>query len=104
MEADFYPTIFGRHGIRVVLPSPADRAYAHQVYFDELAKGVFRPETKAGLLAVIERLHGAEPVQAVVLGGTELPLSLGDGAEAPVPLLDTTRLHTTALLRAAFPE
>lgn len=104
MEADFYPTTFRRHGVEVMIPNPEDRAYAHQVYFDELAKGVFRPETRAGLLAVIDRLYQSSRVQAVVLGGTELPLSLGDGAEAAVPLLDTTRLHTAALLREAFPQ
>jgi aspartate racemase len=102
MEADFYPTTFQRRGITVQLPSPEDRAYAHQVYFDELARGVFRPETKAGLLAVIDRLCRSHAVQAVVLGGTELPLSLGEGTDSPVPLLDTTRLHTAALLRQAY--
>lgn len=102
MEADFYPKTFQRHGVRVELPSAEDRAYAHQVYFDELAKGVFRPETRAGLLRVIDRLCQTASVQAVVLGGTELPLSLGEGTESPVPLLDTTRIHTTALLRQAY--
>lgn len=88
MEADFYPAAFRRRGIEVVLPTPEDRTYAH----------------RAGLVAVIERLHRNHRVEAVVLGGTELPLGLGDGADSPVPFLDTTRLHTAALLEQAYPR
>jgi aspartate racemase len=104
MEADFYPATFGRHGVAVHLPTTEDRTYAHEVYFAELAHGVFRPETKAGLLAVIDRLHHVHRIQAVILGGTELPLILGEGTDAAVPLLDTTRLHVAALLQRAYPE
>jgi aspartate racemase len=98
MEGSSYPSVMARRGITVQTPNPTDRDYVHRVYLGELALGIFRPETKAGLLAVIERLHGAG-VHAVILGGTELPLLLDAGLPSPVPLLDTTRLHVEAVLK-----
>src|SRR5688572_17467872 len=36
MEAAFYPDVFARHGIAVVTPSPADRAWVHERYVGQL--------------------------------------------------------------------
>lgn len=38
-------------------------------------------------------------VQAVILGGTELPLTLTDPAAAAVPLLNTTTIHVNAAVQ-----
>jgi aspartate racemase len=97
MEAPFYPTVLGRHGIEVVVPTPRDRAYVHERYFSELVEGQFHDDTRAGVLAVVARLEAAEEVDAVILGGTELPLLLRD-AEAVVPMLDTTSIHVDAVI------
>lgn len=98
MEAPFYPQVLGARDIEVVAPEPSDRDYAHRVYMAELVNGVFLPETRAGLLAVIHRLRDHAGVEAVILGGTELPLILGDVAAPPVPLLDTTSIHVDHIL------
>lgn len=98
MEAAFYPTVFGRHGIEVVVPAPSDRAYVHERYFAELVEGQFLDETRAGVLAVVARLKAAEEIESVILGGTELPLLLRD-AEAAVPMLDTTSIHVDAVIQ-----
>lgn len=52
------------------------------------------------LLQVIDRLIDDQGVEAVILGGTELPLVLTDASHRGVPLLDTTRIHVEAALRA----
>ena len=96
MEAAFYPTVLGRHGIDVVAPPPSDRAYVHEKYFAELVEARFLDETRAGFLAVIARL-AVEGIDAVILGGTELPLLLRD-AESAVPMLDTTAIHVDAAI------
>lgn len=101
MEAPFYPEVLGARGISVVTPPREDRDEIHRIYFDELVHGDFRPESRAVLLAIIERLHERENVEAVILGGTELPLILEEGS-AVVPLLDTTRIHVAALLERAW--
>lgn len=99
MDGGFYQTLLAERKIETIVPSAADRDYVHGVYFEELVKGVFREESRTGLLDVIRRLHQEHAVQAVILGGTELPLLLTDDTGSPVPLLDTTRIHVDALLR-----
>ena len=56
MEADFYQKVFAREGIELVTPEPKDQDYIHEKYFAELVPGVFLPETRAGLLAVLDRM------------------------------------------------
>ena len=97
MEAAFYPTVLGRHGIDVVVPTPSDRAFVHEKYFSELVEGQFLDETRRGVLAVVARLKAVEGIEAVILGGTELPLLLRD-ADAAVPMLDTTSIHVDAAI------
>lgn len=99
MEAPFYPAVLARRRIAVHAPDGPDREYVHQVYMTELVNGRFLPETRAGLVAVIQRLKDRTGVEAVILGGTELPLVLGEDTPTPVPLLDTTAIHVEAVLR-----
>jgi aspartate racemase len=93
MQADFYPAVFARKRIAVVTPSAADQEYIHDKYMNELVNAVFSPDTRTRLLDIARRLAQSESLDAIVLGGTELPLLLGDAGEVGVPLLDTTRIH-----------
>jgi aspartate racemase len=97
MAAPFYPDGLGRAGIETALPSREDQDYVHEKYMGELVAGVVRPETKEGLLAVVERMSALERTEAVILGGTELSLILHDG-DAVVTLLDTTRIHVEEIV------
>ena len=101
MEGTFYPEVFARHGISVVAPAPADRDYVHGKYLGEFLNNQFLPETRAGVLQVIDRMRCDFGVQAVILGGTELPILLRAEAHNDVVLLDTTRIHAAAVLQAA---
>ena len=98
MEAGFYARELGHHGIRVVAPDEPDRGWVHDHYLGELTRNIFRPETRDGMRAVIDRLRTGHGIDGVVLGGTELPLLLRDGAPLPIPALDTTQIHVAALL------
>ena len=98
MEAAFYPDVCGRHGITVVVPGEADRAWIHARYVGELLKGQFRDETRQEITAFVERLRAEEHIDGVVLGGTELPLLLQGADVAGVPVLDTTALHVAAIV------
>ena len=97
MAAPFYPDGLARAGIEMALPSREDQDYVHEKYMGELVAGVARPETKEGLLAVVERMRALDRTEAVILGGTELSLILHDG-DAVVPLLDTTRIHVEEIV------
>ncbi len=104
MEGGFYPSVLARRRIEVHPPDSPDREYVHRVYVTELVNGIFLPETRAGLLAVIERMRTRTGVEAVILGGTELPLILDRDTPAPVPLLDTTAIHVDEILRRILPR
>lgn len=98
MQARFYPDVFSREGITLVTPRPEEVAYIHDKYINELLKGTFLPETRAGLLQIIARMQEQEQIEAVVLAGTELPLILNQETASGVPLLDTTRIHVEAAI------
>ncbi len=100
MQADFYPKVLSREGIQVVLPEPADQDYIHEKYFNELVPGNFLPETRAGLLAIVDRLKGR--IDGVILGGTELPLILRAEAHNGVAFLDTGKIHCQAAVDQMF--
>jgi aspartate racemase len=96
MNGDFYAKPFAREKIDLVRPDPADQDFIHDKYMNELLLGKFLPETKAGLFAVIDRLHAAKQIDAVILAGTELPLILRAPAHNGIPLLNTTLIHCEA--------
>src|ERR1700682_1555401 len=96
MQAKFFPDVFSKEGIELIVPEPADQDYIHEKYFDELVVGEFLPETRAGLLAIIDRLKAKVDIDGVILAGTELPLILRDAAHNGIPLLDTTKIHVEA--------
>jgi aspartate racemase len=98
MRAPFYPTVFSRSDVKLVLPNEEEQDYIHEIYMNELLKDVFRPETRAKLLAIADAMHARENIQAVILGGTELPLLLRDEQHNGMPLLDTTRIHVDRLV------
>ncbi len=96
MQASFYPKVFSREGIELLMPEPDDQNYIHNKYFTELVPGIFLPETRAGLLAVVDRMKAKSDIDGVILAGTELPLILRDAEHKGLPLLDTTRIHCEA--------
>jgi aspartate racemase len=96
MQATFYSKVFSREGIELLVPDPEDQTYIHDKYLNELVSGKFLPETRAGLLAVIDRMKEKQDITGVILAGTELPLILRDAEYKGIPFLDTTEIHCKA--------
>src|SRR6266567_344760 len=96
MQATFYPKVFSREGIELLVPDPQDQDYIHDKYLSELVPGKFWPETRAGLLAIVDRMKAESDVDGVILAGTELPLILHGETHNGIPLLDTTKIHVEA--------
>ena len=99
MEAAFYPQVCARFGIEVVTPDAGERGWVHERYVGQLLKGDFREETRREFIELVDRLRRDERIEAVVLGGTELPLLLKEPSIAGVPALDTTALHVAAIVQ-----
>jgi len=93
MEEDFYRgRLVERHGIEVLIPDDNERETIHRVIFKELCAGEVRDDSRAGYVKIIEGL-AARGAEAVVLGCTEIPLLIGP-ADSPIPVFDTTAIHT----------
>lgn len=96
MRGRFYPDVFSREGVALVIPDKDEQAFIHDSYMNELVEGVFLSETRERLLAIAARLRELEGIKGLILGGTELPLILSGETAAGIPLLDTTRIHVKA--------
>jgi len=64
----------------------------------KLVNAQFVESTRAGILRVIDRLIDSRNVDAIILGGTELPLLLSGDDYRGLPLLDTTAIHVVAVV------
>ena len=102
MTAPMYPEVFAREGIAVVTPEPADQDYIHEKYLGELVNGIFLPETREELLAVVDRMAQQNGIDGVILGGTELTLILREPERNGIPFLNTTRIHCEAAVERMF--
>lgn len=100
MEQDFYRARLEQHGLRVSVPGEPDRTTIHDVIYEELVRGVVRPESKGAYLDVIGRLVDAG-AGGVIAGCTEIELLVGPD-DVGVPWFPTTRLHAEAAVEAAL--
>lgn len=99
MEQDFYRGRLNSHGVDVIVPDEPDRSVVHDVIYEELVRGVVRPESKRAYLEAIDRLveRGAA---GIVAGCTEIELPVGP-SDVDVPHFPTTKIHAiTAVDRA----
>jgi aspartate racemase len=96
MRADFYSKVFAGEGIELLVPDSQHQEYIHDKYMNELVPGEFRPETRAGLLAIVDRMKAKSEIDGVILAGTELPLILRTPEHNGIPFLDTTKIHCEA--------
>ncbi|PYK41084.1 MAG: aspartate racemase [Verrucomicrobia bacterium] len=96
MQGTFYPKVFSQKGIELVVPGPTDRDYIHDKYFNELVPGKFLPETRAGFLAIVDRMKEKIDIAGIILAGTELPLILREAEHEGIPFLETTKIHYQA--------
>jgi len=101
MQARFYPEVFAKAGMEIVTPEPAEQAYIHDKYMSELVAGILLPETREGLFAIARHMKTRDGIEALILGGTELPLILRGENHTGIPFLDTAQLHVTAVMARA---
>ncbi|MBN2002398.1 MAG: amino acid racemase [Anaerolineae bacterium] len=97
MQGRFYPEVFQRKGITLATPAPDEQTYIHDKYMGELVNGIIREETRTHLLAIASRMKAEDGIEGLILGGTELPLILGN-VRIGMPLLDTTCIHVERIV------
>ncbi|HKG46432.1 MAG TPA: amino acid racemase [Pyrinomonadaceae bacterium] len=98
MQAPFYPSVFSRTDIKLVTPNEEEQDYIHNKYFGELLKDQFLPETRARFLEIADAMKARDGIEALILGGTEIPLLLRADEHNGIQFLDTTRIHVERLI------
>jgi aspartate racemase len=101
MEMSFYRgRLEEKHGLRVLVPKPEDRARVHEVIYAELGRGIVSQSSRDVYLGIIEDLRnrGAE---GVILGCTEIPMLIR-AEDSPIPVFDTTAIHAAAAVRLSL--
>jgi aspartate racemase len=101
MEMPFYKNrLKEKHEIEVIIPNGEEVAEIHKIITAELLHSIFKPESKAFLLSVIDKMAklGAE---AVILGCTDFPLLISQNDTKTI-LLDTAEIHAKAAVEFAI--
>jgi aspartate racemase len=103
MTHDFYPKVFAKGGINIVIPGKRSQEYIHNKLMTELQFGRIVKDTKNRFLAIIEKMVEQNKIQGVILGCTELPLILKKD-EFGIPFFNTTKIHAEAALSYSLSE
>ena len=98
MQGRFYPDVFSRADMAIVLPKEDEQSYIHEKYMQELLNNILLPETRERLLAIVDRMKAEDHIEAIILGGTELPLILREPEHNGIPFLDTTKIHVARIV------
>lgn len=100
MERDFFRDKLDARGIKTIIPGDEDRGFIHYTIFEELGRGLFKPETKQRYIDIINKLaeQGAE---GIILGCTEIPMLLNSN-DVEIPMFDTTAIHSKAAVEFAL--
>jgi aspartate racemase len=101
MEEDFYRgRLSAKHGLEVLIPTAEQREVVHRIIFDELCAGIIKQSSELIYLEIIEGL-AREGAQGIILGCTEIGLLVKQEG-CPIPLFDTTVIHSVAAVDYAL--
>ena len=98
MQGRFYPNVFSKAGITLVVPEADEQEYIHDKYMNDLVHGIILPETHDRLLAILDKMKERDGVEGLILGGTELSLIIKDAEHNGLPILDTTQIHVERIV------
>lgn len=89
-----------RYGLNVMVAEGEHQNNVHNALYEELTKGIFRPETRSKFKAALYDLanRGAE---AAILGCTEFGMLIKQ-EDCLIPLIDTTITHAEAAVDMAL--
>jgi aspartate racemase len=101
MEMDFYRKKLEEFGLEVIIPEKQEtRDYIQHTVKEELGIGFINPDTKTNYISIVNELVelGAE---CIILGCTEIPLLISQ-ADFMIPIFDTTKIHSEAIVTYAI--
>ena len=99
MNRTFYQEGMAKYGIEVLIPTDEEKKIIDDIIFSELCINVFTDASRKKFLDIA----ASYPVDAVILGCTELPLLVSE-KDTDIKLLNTLRIHCEETLRCACEE
>jgi len=99
MEDASYGKRLSQHGLETIVPDETARKEIHNIIFNELTKGIFTQESRNKYIKIISSLTG-NGAQGIILGCTEIPLLICQ-QDSPIPIFDTTKIHSIAAAEMA---
>jgi aspartate racemase len=101
MEMDFYREKLSQNGLEVIIPERQnDRDFIHHVVKEELGRGVINGQSRKKFITISDELM-QQGAQGVILGCTEIPLLIGQD-DVSIPIFDTTKIHSHAVVEYAL--
>jgi len=94
MEMEFYHSKLAEAGIQALIPDKPERRFIERAIFEELDRGIFRPEVKKRFLEIMTGLQ-KQGAQGIILGCTEIPLLIRP-EDTDLVLFDTLAIHARA--------
>jgi aspartate racemase len=98
MQSRLYLDRFEPAGLVVIHPTAQEQDVVHGIYMGELLKGEFRDDSRQRLVDVIAAMRDRDGIDGVILGGTELALTLTEPSYAGVRILNTAQIHVDVAL------
>jgi aspartate racemase len=96
MQSRLYADRFEPAGLTIVIPRLEEQDAVHEIYLGELVEGVFRDDSREHLVELIAAMRDRDGIDGLILGGTELALTLTEPTYAGVPILNTAQIHVDA--------
>jgi aspartate racemase len=99
MNATFFPDVFKKEGIEVIMPDSEDKELINEKLFSEIELGIFKDDTRELLITIIEKMVREQHIDSLILGCTEFPLILDKETYAGIPMLNTTKIHVESIVK-----
>ena len=80
---------------KLYIPSEAGCEIVHQIIYEELCRGIIRPESRKAYLDIIDQAVNEFGADGVILGCTEIGMLIGT-QDTQLTVFDTTSLHCKA--------
>ncbi len=101
MNDPFYREGLKQFGIEALIPEKEEKEFINRVIMNELAYDVLNPESREKFLEIMNRMYHEQSVEGIVLGCTEIPMLIKQ-QHTHIPVFDTTKIHTTAMVDFAL--
>ncbi len=99
MDSTFFPDVFNKHGIEVVMPDKEDKELINYKLFSEIELGIFKSETREMLINIIRKMKKQSHIDSIILGCTEFPLILTEDIYDGIPVLNTSKIHVDEIVK-----